>query len=201
MITVTIDTGDLGGKLRALANKMGAAGRAQLNRVGVNAAAAKVQRHIHGYAICKHFSADDLGAAPTGHYEKGAAAITANASADLAEVVIPIPGITRAFHDIRLSTPTRHGKNFITIPKHRDAYGQPVEKLRLRGWKIFRPGNKQCLLGYRQKGEKPVMLYALAKSVNQPQDTRLLPTRHDLANAFLTAQKLEIQRILRKAGR
>jgi len=189
------------GKLTALVHKMGPAGRAQLNRVGSNAAAAHVQRHIHSYARGKHFTATDLGAPRTGHFEKGAAAITSRSSADSAEVVIPIPGISRAFHDITITAPTKNGKKYVTIPKHSAAYGQTVEKLRARGWKIFRPGEKHCLLGYRQKGEKPVMLFTLAEAVNQRKDPRLLPTMHELGNTFARAQKAEIERVLRKAKR
>jgi len=199
-MNVTVDMSDFV-KLTALLNQMRPAGRAQLNRVGANAATARVQRHIHGYAMGKHFSAADVGGKPTGHYEKGAAAITSSSSADRAEVVIPIPGISRAFHDIKLTTPTRFGKNYITIPKHAEAYGHTVTELKARGWKIFRPGKKLCLFGYRQKGDKPVMLYALAKDVKQPKDPRLLPSIKDLGKTFATAQKLEINRVLQKAGR
>jgi len=200
MISVTVNTGDFG-KLTALMQKMGSAGRAQLNRVGANAAAAKVQRHIRSYAMGKHNSATLLGASPTGHYEKGSAAITSSSSAGHAEVVIPIPGIGRAYHDIRHTTPTKYGKNYLTIPKHRDAYGHTVPELKTRGWKIFRPGKKLCLLGYKNKGDKPVMLYTLAKAVKQPKDPRLLPSIEDLGKTFATAQKLEINRVLQKAGR
>lgn len=200
MIAITVNTGDFG-KLEAIKRAMGSAGRAQLNRVGVNAATAKVQRHIRSYAMGKHNSATLLGASHTGHYEKGAAAITSSSSADKAEVVIPIPGISRAYHDIHHTTPTKYGKNYLTIPKHRDAYGHTVPELKTRGWKIFRPGKKLCLLGYRNKGDKPVMLYALAKAVKQPKDPRLLPSIEDLGKTFSTAQKLEINRVLQKAGR
>jgi len=200
VISVTVNTSDFG-KLTALLNQMRPAGRARLNRVGANAATAKVQRHIHGYAIGKHFSAAAVGGIPTGHYEKGAAAITSSSSADKAEVVIPIPGISRAFHDINLKTPTKYGKNYLTIAKHRDSYGHTVTELKARGWKIFRPGKKLCLLGYRKKGDKPVMLYSLAKAVRQKQDPKLLPSMAEIAQTFTTAQKLEINRILKKAGR
>lgn len=199
-MNVTVQMTDFG-KLAALMNKMRPAGRAQLNRVGAHAAMARVQRHIHGYAMARHFTAARLGAPQTGHYEKGAAAITSTATADRAEVSIPIPGIGRAYHDIVITTPTRNGKRFVTIPQHREAYGQTVEKLRLRGWKIFRPGEKKILLGYRRKGDQPVILFTLAEAVHQRQDPRLLPTQQDLANTFSGAVTAEINRVMRKAGR
>jgi len=199
-VNVTVDMSDFG-KLAALVNKMRPAGRAQMNRVGANAAAARVQRHIHGYAMGKHFSATTVGGSPTGHFEKGAAAITSSSSADSAEVVVPIPGIGRAFHDISLTTPTRFGKNYLTIAKHSASYGHTVSELKSRGWTIFRPGKKLCLLGYKQKGDKPVMLYTLAQAVKQRQDHSLLPSKAELAKTFAQAQKLEIERVMRKAGR
>ena len=196
---ITVNMTDFG-KLAALMNKMRPAGRAQLNRVGANAAMARVQRHIHSYARGKHLTAATLGAPPTGHYEKGAAAITANSTADRAEVLIPIPGIGRAYHDIVITAPTRNGKRYVTIPKHRAAYGQTVEKLRARGWKIFRPGNKKVLLGYRHKGDEPVILFTLAEAVRQRRDPRLLPSQQDLGNTFAGAIKTEINRVLAKAS-
>lgn len=198
-MNITVNMTDFG-KLAALMNKMRPAGRAQLNRVGSNAVMARIQRHIHAYARGKHQTATTLGAPPTGHYEKGAAAITASASAERAEVLIPIPGIGRAYHDIVITTPTKNGKRYVTIPKHRDAYGQTVEKLRTRGWKIFRPGNKKVLLGYRHKGDKPVILFTLAEAVHQRRDQHLLPSQQDLGNTFAGAIKTEINRVLSKAS-
>lgn len=199
-MNVTVQMTDFG-KLAALMNRMRPAGRTQLNRVGAHAAMVSVQRHIHRYAAGMHFTARRLGAPQTGHYEKGAAAITSNATADSAEVLIPIPGISRAYHDINLAAPTKNGKRYLTIPKHAAAYGHTVEGLRLRGWKIFRPGDKKILLGYRQKGEKPVILFTLAEVIHQRQDPRLMPSRQDLANTFAGAVTTEINRVLRKAGR
>lgn len=189
------------GKVTALLRKVRPAGRAQLHRVGAHAAMVQVQRHIHRYAPGKHYTATSLGAKATGHYEKGAAAITSTATADRAEVSIPIPGIGRAYHDIVITTPTKNGKKYITIPKHGAAYGQTVEKLRLRGWTIFRPGDKKILLGYRQKGDEPVILFTLAEVVNQRQDPKLLPSQQDLGNTFAGAIRDEIIRVMRKAGR
>lgn len=198
-LKVNIDMSDFG-KLHALVAKMRPGGRAQLNRVGVNAALVKVQRHIHGYAMGKHFSAAKVGGKATGHYEKGAASITCSSDANGAEVSIPIPGIGRAYHDITLTTPTRFGKKYLTIAKHAASYGHTVEWMRLRGWKIFRPGKKKILLGYRNRGDKPVILFTLAERVRQKKDPRLLPTKLELGVTFANAQAQEINRVIRKAG-
>lgn len=199
-MNLTVDMSEFG-KISALLEKMRPVGRSQLNSVGVHAARVRIQRHIHRYATGKHFTATSLGGKATGHYEKGAAAITSSASADHAEVSIPIPGIGRAFHDIVITTPTKNGKKYVTIPKHGAAYGQTVEKLRMRGWKIFRPGDKKILLGYRHPGDEPVILFALAETIRQNQDSKLLPTLKEIGSTFAGAVRDEIERVMRKAGR
>ena len=50
--------------------------RAEVYSVAGRAVMNHVQRHIRAYMRTKHGSAHALGARPTGHYEKGAAAIT-----------------------------------------------------------------------------------------------------------------------------
>ena len=199
-MNLTVNMSDFG-KVSALLQKIRPAGSAKLNRVGAHAAMVRVQRHIQRYAMGKHFTATSLGAKATGHYEKGAADITSTATADRAEVLIPIPGIGRAYHDIVITTPTKNGKKYITIPKHGEAYGKTVEKLRARGWTIFRPGEKKILLGYRQKGDEPVILFTLAEVVSQKRDPKLLPTQQDLGNTFAGAVRDEIIRVMRKADR
>jgi len=94
----------------------------------------------------------------------------------MADIIIPILGIGLAYHDIVLTTPTGKGKRYLTVPKHRAAYGHTAAELKMRGWKIFRPGTKECLLGYRQKGDKPEMLFALAEAVKKRMYPRLLPS-------------------------
>lgn len=187
------------GKLTALMNALGPSNRHRLNAVGAKALEVKVRSHVARISAGRHRASAALGASPTGHYRKGMRGIAGHATANGGEVVIPIAGISRAFHDITLTTPTREGKKYLTIPKHAAAYGHTVPELKRRGWKIFRPGKSLCLLGYRNKGEKPVMLFALAEAVHQRQDPSLLPSQAECAQVVSSAMTADINRRLANA--
>lgn len=187
------------GKLDAFVRSVGPAGRRHLHTVGANALAERVRRHLRTVAPARHRTAIALGASPTRHIEDGISGVAPHADADHGEVVIPIAGIGRAYRDIRLVTPTSGGKNYYTIPKHRAAYGHTVAELRNAGWTVFRPGEKRVLLGYRRKGERPVVLYALAKRANLKRDPSLLPTAAEAAQTVVSSIAAECRRIIRKA--
>ena len=197
-MTVSLQIQDFG-KLTALMNALGPSNRQRLNAVGAKALEVKVRGHVARISASRHGSAGRLSATPTGHYRKGMRGIAGHATAQGGEVVIPIAGIGRAYHDITLTTPTREGKKYLTIPKHAAAYGHTVPELKRRGWKIFRPGKSLCLLGYRNKGEKPVMLFALAEAVRQKQDPSLLPSSEQCASIVSQAMTSEINRRLANA--
>ena len=187
------------GKLAALMNALGPSNRQRLNAVGAKALEVKVRAHVARVSAGRHGSAGRLGATPTGHYRKGMRGIAGHATSSGGEVVIPIAGISRAYHAITLNTPTSGGKKYLTIPKHAAAYGHTVPELKRRGWKIFRPGEKLCLLGYRNKGDKPVMLFTLAKAVHQKQDPSLLPSKAECAGIVSKAMTADINRRLANA--
>ena len=193
------------GKLQALMSALGPSNRQRLNAVGAKRLEVEVRRHVSRYMPSRHRTASTLGGKQTGHYLKGLRGIAGHATANGGEVVVPIAGISRAFHDIDLSTPTRYGKNYYAIPKHAKSYGHTVAEMRSRGWKLFRPGKKndpnapKILLGYKSKGEKPVVLYALAKHVHQRQDPSLLPSTSQCASIVSEAMTTEINRRLANA--
>lgn len=187
------------GKLDAFVRSVGPAGRRHLHEVGANALAERVRRHLRQVAPSRHRTAIALGAAPTRHIEDGISGVAPHADADRGEVVIPIAGIGRAYRDIRLVTPTSGGKGFYTIPRHRAAYGHTVAELRNAGWTVFRPGERRILLGYRRKGEKPVVLYALAKRATLKRDPALLPTAAEATSTVVSSIAAECRRIIRKA--
>lgn len=197
-MTVSLQIQDFG-KLTALMNALGPSNRQRLNAVGAKALEVKVRSHVARISAGRHRASAALGASPTGHYRKGMRGIAGHATANGGEVVVPIAGISRAYHDITLTTPTSEGKKYLTIPKHAAAYGHTVPELKRRGWKIFRPGKKLCLLGYRNKGEKPVMLYALAEAVHQRQDPSLLPSQAECAQVVSSAMTADINRRLANA--
>ena len=187
------------GKLSSLLHVVGPAGRRRLYEVGTYAAANLVRRHLRTVSFQRHATAQSLGANPTGHYDVSRHPVTPRVNGDVGIVEIKIPGIGRARYDIRLTTPTRNGKKYYTIPKHAAAYGKSVETLRRRGWKIFRPGDKKILLGYRRRGDKPVVLYALAEKANLRKDPSLLPTDAAIGAEAGNAMAGEVRRVMEKA--
>ena len=188
------------GKLPALMRVVGPAGRRRLYEVGTYAAGDLVRRHLRTLSFQRHATAASLGASPTGHYDVSRHPVVQRVEGSDGIIEIRIPGIARARRDITLTTPTSRGKNYYTIPKHAAAYGKTVETLRRRGWKIFRPGDKKILLGYRHKGDKPVVLFALAETARLREDPSLLPTDRQIADAASSAMAGEVRRVLVKAG-
>ena len=165
-----------------------------------------IQRHITEKAAPTHHkTADDLGATRSGHLEKGADAVTPHSTSDYAEVIIPIPGISRAFRDL---TVTPKSWDYLTIPADAVSYGRRASEVRALGFSIFRPpakgaklvskdprkfsGYKNILMGSRDGEVKT--LYSLAKSAHLHQDRGLLPDDEEIS---LTA-KLSIWQYLQR---
>ena len=123
------------------------------------------------------------GATVTAAISKGAARVTYRASSTSASVLVPIAGISRAFHDLVL-TPVH--ANELTIPVSAAAYGHRVRELERLGWRIFRPKGHDVLMGRRDGGEAEP-LYALKKRVVVRQDRTLLPSDERVAEVINTA--------------
>lgn len=178
------------------------AGRAVMNAV---------QRHIRSYMRTKHTTANMLGARPTGHYEKGAAAITSTADSSGAVVRIPIPGIDRAWNDIQIRPGP--GKEFLTLPKAAISYGRKVREVRALGYSVFRPAAKgakmtqksprkysayQNILMGSKNGDTQI-LYTLVGGVLQRRDPSLLPSQGEIAETGWKAIWRRIQAAVAKA--
>lgn len=200
-MNVTVEMKDFG-KLTALMNALGPSNRQRLNAVGAKALEVKVRAHVARISASRHGSAGRLGASPTGHYRKGMRGIAGHATAAGGEVVIPIAGISRAYHDIDITTPTANGKKALTIPKRGVAYGHTAQELERRGWTLFtskrHPG---ILFGKKGKGKHAVIraLYSLVKKVHQKQDPSLLPTQSECAQVVSSAMTESINRRIANA--
>ena len=178
----------------AIMGEIGPESRRQLNSVAGRAVLNAVQQHIRSYMREKHRSARMLGATPTGHYEKGAAAISMSADATGATVTIPIPGISRAWGDVSIRPGP--GKDFLTLPKAAIAYGRKLAEVRALGWKVFRPAAQgshmtqknprryseyqNIYLGYKGD-EAPTLIYSLVDGVVQRRDPSLMPSLDEIA--------------------
>lgn len=184
---------------------LGEEGRRELHAVAVEDLANFITAHIRAYAPSKHQTADAFGAQPTGHYEKGMAAIGTSASADEGTVTIPIPGISRAWGAIEI-TPTR--ANRLTVPltsAGQDVYGRTVGELRALGWKFFqgRKGHdaEDILFGYRGQGKnrETKAMFVLKTIVRLEQDASLLPSKDELYKRAANAMVKRIMDVVRKA--
>ena len=187
------------GKLNAFMRTLQPGSRAHLHTVGANALSDHVRRHLRSVAPSRHSWADRLGGKRTMHIENAIGSVVPHADASHGEVVIPIAGIGRAFHNINLTTPTRNGKKYLTVPCDAESYGHTVDWMRERGWKIFRPGKAKILLGYRRKGDKPKKLFTLSEGHTLKKDPSLLPTQAEASSIVVKSIATECKRIIRNA--
>ena len=171
--------------------------RAEVNSVAGRAVMNHVQRHIRSYMRTKHTSAHMLGARPTGHYEKGAAAITMTADQSGAEVRIPIPGLKRAWEDVVIRPGP--GKRALTLPRAAVAYGRTVAEVRALGWTVFRPKGTNWLMGSHEGDKSATLLYTLVGGVVQRRDPSLLPSQGEIAETGWNAIWKHIQKAVAKA--
>ena len=171
--------------------------RAEVNSVAGRAVMNHVQRHIRAYMRTKHTSAHMLGARPTGHYEKGAAAITMTADQSGAEVRIPIPGLRRAWEDMPIRPGP--GKRALTLPRAAVAYGRTVAEVRALGWTVFRPKGTNWLMGSHEGDKSATLLYTLVGGVVQRRDPSLLPAQGEIAATGWQAMWKHIQKAVAKA--
>lgn len=172
--------------------------RAELFSVAGAAVKNFVQRHIRGYMRTKHHSANALGARPTGHYEKGAAAITMSADSSGSEVRVPIPGLKRAWEDMPIRPGP--GKRALTLPRAAVAYGRTVAEVRALGWTVFKPKGTNWLMGTKGGDRETLtLLYTLVGGVVQRRDPSLLPPQGEIAATGWNAIWKHIQKAVAKA--
>lgn len=165
-------------------------GEARRNILSVAASrvAELVRRHLSAASASRHATADRLGANRTGFLEEGArSGVTPRATPDEAEVLIRVPGISRAFRDLEIR-PRR--ANALTIPLDALSYSRRVGEVRALGWSVFRPKGKNVLMGAKDGETKS--LYALVKSAHLRQDRGLLPADEQIA----ATAKLSIKQYL-----
>lgn len=156
-----------------------------------------VRKHILRIAPAHHIWANRLGAQPTGHLTSAVGEINSVAGADFAEVIIPIPGISRAFHNLSI---TPKNAAALTIPIAAQSYGQRVSRMRQLGWVLFRPKGRDVLMGEPPGGGDAVPLYLLKKRVEQRQDRTLLPSDAEIGATAGAAMTAVIDRIAKGAA-
>lgn len=160
--------------------------RHNLFSAAANAVQVLVRGHLARESQVRHTTADSLGGQRTGHLEKGARSVYFEASADYGEVIIPVPGISRAFGDVTI-TPT--GAAALTIPVSPWSYGHRASELTALGWKLFRTKGEKSGRGilFGERDGKVEPLYVLKKRVQQRQDRSLLPSDADITRTAAKA--------------
>lgn len=161
--------------------------RGEIMRCAEHTLVANLAAYIFRRSLERHKTAEKFGANPTGILEfisggrgtaasKGGGKIFARGNADSRSIFISgVPFIQKAFRSLFI-TPKK--ANALTIPLSKISFGKRVKDLRASGWNIFRPVGKNVLMGKKTARSKPVVLYALVKSVTIPRDARLLPSAH-----------------------
>lgn len=177
-------------ELEATVDTAGAASAAGEELAGV------VQDHVLAASGTRHRTASRLGATPTGHLSEGAANIRMEKAGGKAVVVVPIPGITRAFGDLHIRP--RNAKA-LTIPINAVAYGVRAPELADSGWSLFtlpaREGPGAGILFGRKAGQaSSVALYLLRDSADIPQDRGLMPSDEEMGEAMARGVKMAIEK-------
>lgn len=179
--------------------------RASMHALAADELAETIGAHIRRYAMSKHATARRFGAQPTRHYENGVGRISTSADSTRGVVVIPIPGISRAWGPVEI-TPVRANRLTIPItPGGETVYGKTVGELRALGWKFFQGPrgheSEDILFGYRGKGKAREIkaMFVLKTFVRLEQDASLLPTQEALSKKASNAIIKEVMEVVRKA--
>jgi len=157
------------------------------------------QDYLRG--LNRHRSAARLGATPTGHLEKSAAAIEAASDDQAALIRIPRrTGLGRAFADVTLRPGP--GRKFLTIPAHQTTYGKSVRDFpdatfRFVVLQSFRVYLTLMFASGPYEGE---VGYWLKKQVTQKQDRTLLPSDTGYAGIARIAAVEYLTELVEKGG-
>lgn len=188
-ITISIGNMDLSG-IDRIREKMDPT---RLSEAGATSLRRIVQRHL--VALNRHKTRDWLNArsstvaVSTHRYQEGAARTRIETGHGLATVVIPIPGISRAFHALNIAP---KDKAALTIPINSIAYGKRAIKLQDEGWKLFRGKGKARRVLFGSKNGEVRGLYALLSRVRVQQDRSLLPSDQQVNAAVQRGAQLYI---------
>lgn len=113
---------------------------------------------------------------------------TSNGQKVSGEIVIDVPGITRAYKDLHISP--KNSKH-LTIPLHRSAYGKRATEFS----DLFVVNKKNGKKFLAQKnGNGITFMYFLANSVYQKQDKRLMPSDETFANNIFSRINVYLNR-------
>lgn len=137
-----------------------------------------------------HETAHRLGAYATHFYARKANQVSWRVRGNEGEITFPASGASRAYYDYKL-VPTG-GRQLLTIPVHKDAYGRRARSIRGLKWRRFQREDQQAgrttmaglVLGRppRRKGGMFIAYYRGARQVHIPKNPRLMP-KHETMEA------------------
>lgn len=185
---------DPSGRIKALLNAVGPAGRRELLDAAGAVLFADVRVHLLNYARSHHGSAQRLGAQPTGHLEKAAATMQHDTGINSATVSIHSPGIGRVYQALTIRPKKARA---LTIPINAISYGKRVGELS-RVYQIFRPKGTDVLAA--EINGQMTLLYALKAMVTLPQDRSILPSDAAMGKSVRTGYLMKIQSIVPRMG-
>ena len=186
---VTIDISQASEELKKdLATVTGPQAQRELNEF--MAVREKTRDYLAGLAETRHDTANRLGATPSGHLAQAARAVEdapVSTDAESGSFVINHPGMVRAFRDVTI---VPRAAKALAIPLNAEAYNRRPRQFGPDAFFVFRSkttGNAFLAKRQKEKGEKPLLMYLLVKSVHQPQDRTLLPSDAEWAAAAVEA--------------
>ena len=135
-----------------------------------------------------HETAHRLGAYATHFYARKANLVSWRVNATEGDITFPASGASRAYTDYKLR-PTG-GRQLLTIPVHKDAYGRRARSIRGMKWRRFDREDQQAgrttlaglVLGKppRRKGGTFIAYYRGVREVFIPRNPRLMPKDEEM---------------------
>jgi hypothetical protein len=133
-------------------------------------------------AQTRHATAERLGAAPTGYWAQAAEKIESGAALETDETAATLTldhgGFARAFRDVTIRP--KNGK-FLAIPINAISYGRRAAEM-WEEYHLFIKGGV-VMMHDQAGGTGAIPVFALVRSVTQPQDRSLLPSDEMWATA------------------
>jgi hypothetical protein len=195
-------TGKLEEELRAVAAQLEGPGRELLHRAMGEEVQNTTFNHLSLLAQTRHRTAQRLGATPSNHLaqaaEKVAEPQALTAAGDSATLTIHHVGMIRALRDVEITPQT--GKA-LAIPIHALGYNRRPAQFSRDTFFVFvskTTGNAFLALRQPEKHAKPILVYALVRSVHQKQDRTLLPSQQEWEAAAARGAETEIIRVINK---
>lgn len=187
--------------VRYVAERLEGAGRLEASQAMGEEVQLLVVAHLRDLAGSRHATANRLGASPTnylaGAAEAAAAAGVVRADGDGVSLLLRHPAIARAFRDIHIAP---KGAGALTIPVAAIAYGRRAAQF--ANLFIFRSkttGNSFLAQRAEEKGQMPLLLFLLVRSVTQKQDRSLMPSTDDIHTAAARGLTDYVRRTLQQA--